>query len=40
MAIETLLPEGPGRFLELWSSRRYGRKGWTHVVECPDPVPV
>lgn len=33
VAIETLLPEGPGRFLEVWGAKDIGRKGWHHVVE-------
>lgn len=32
-AIETLLPGGRGRLLELWSAPDGPREGWTHVVE-------
>ncbi|GAB4814852.1 hypothetical protein N2152v2_001898 [Parachlorella kessleri] len=30
-AIETLLPTGKGRFLELWAPRGAHREGWTHI---------
>lgn len=33
VAIETLLPTGKGRFLELWAPQGVHRPGWTHVVE-------
>ena len=33
VAIETLLPTGTGKFLELWAARNVQRAGWTHVVE-------
>ena len=33
VAIETLLPTGKGRFLELWAPRGVHRPGWTHGVE-------
>ncbi len=32
-SIETLLPTGKGKFLELWAPTQAGREGWTHVVE-------
>jgi hypothetical protein len=32
-SIETLLPTGKGRFLELWAPTQAGREGWTHMVE-------
>ena len=32
-AIETLLPGGMGRFLELWAAPAQCRPGWTHVSE-------
>ncbi len=35
MAIETLLPTGKGKFLELWAARNVRRPGWTHMVERP-----
>lgn len=35
MAIETLLPTGKGKFLELWAARNVQRPGWTHMVERP-----
>lgn len=34
VAIETLLPTGKGKFLELWAARNVQRAGWTHVVEA------
>lgn len=33
-SIETLLPTGKGRFLELWAPAQAGRAGWTHVAEA------
>lgn len=33
VAIETLLPTGKGKFLELWAPREVRRPGWTHLVE-------
>lgn len=33
VAIETLLPTGKGKFLELWAARNVQRPGWTHIVE-------
>jgi len=33
VAVETLLPTGKGKLLELWSERGAKRPGWTHVVE-------
>ena len=33
VAIETLLPTGKGKFLELWAARNVHRPGWTHIVE-------
>jgi N6-adenosine-specific RNA methylase IME4 len=33
VAVETLLPTGRGRFLELWAPQGVRRPGWTHVVE-------
>lgn len=33
VAIETLLPTGKGKLLELWSEKGVKRPGWTHVVE-------
>ena len=33
VAIETLLPTGKGKFLELWADPNQQRPGWTHVVE-------
>jgi hypothetical protein len=33
-SIETLLPTGKGRFLELWAPSQAGRAGWTHVAEA------
>ena len=32
-AIETLLPPGLGRFLELWAAPGQQRSGWTHICE-------
>ncbi|KAK9840812.1 hypothetical protein WJX81_006676 [Elliptochloris bilobata] len=32
VAIETLLPTGKGKFLELWASPKARRPGWTHVA--------
>lgn len=32
-AIETLLPTGKGKFLELWAPKGVRRPGWSHVVE-------
>ena len=32
-AIETLLPTGKGRFLELWAPLKASRPGWIHVAE-------
>lgn len=34
-AIETLLPTGKGKFLELWAQRGAQRPGWTRVSESP-----
>lgn len=34
VAIETLLPTGKGKFLELWAARHVQREGWTHIVEA------
>lgn len=34
-AIETLLPSGMGRFMELWAAPAQCRPGWTHVCERP-----
>ena len=34
VAIETLLPTGKGKFLELWAARNVQRAGWTHIVEA------
>jgi hypothetical protein len=34
MAIETLLPTGKGRFLELWAPIGACRPGWTHVAQA------
>jgi N6-adenosine-specific RNA methylase IME4 len=31
VAIETLLPTGRGRFLELWAEKKVTRPGWVHV---------
>jgi hypothetical protein len=31
-ALETLLPTGKGKFLELWAPRGALRPGWTHVA--------
>jgi hypothetical protein len=33
-SIETLLPTGRGRFLELWAPAQAGRAGWTHLAEA------
>ncbi|KAK9804306.1 hypothetical protein WJX72_006023 [[Myrmecia] bisecta] len=33
VAIETLLPTGQGRFLELWAPKGAQRTGWAHVVQ-------
>lgn len=33
VAIETLLPTGKGKFLELWAARNMQRPGWMHIVE-------
>ena len=33
-AIETLLPTGKGKFLELWAHYRAQRPGWAHVAEA------
>jgi hypothetical protein len=35
LAIETLLPTGSGKFLELWAPQGASRPGWTHLVEMP-----
>ena len=32
VAIETLLPTGKGKFLELWASPEAQRPGWTHIA--------
>jgi hypothetical protein len=32
VAIETLLPTGKGRFLELWAPNNARRAGWTQVA--------
>ncbi|GAB4822646.1 hypothetical protein N2152v2_009692 [Parachlorella kessleri] len=37
VAIETLLPTGKGKFLELWAPRGVRRRGWTHLVEVGGP---
>jgi len=34
-AIETLLPTGRGKFLELWASPDARRPGWTHIAVKP-----
>lgn len=34
VAVETLLPTGKGKFLELWAARYMQRAGWTHIVEA------
>lgn len=34
-AIETLLPTGKDKFLELWAEKGVSREGWTHLVELP-----
>jgi hypothetical protein len=36
VAIETLLPTGKGKFLELWAPRGVRRPGWTHVAEVGE----
>lgn len=33
MAIETLLPTGKGKFLELWAKQGAARPGWTRLSE-------
>jgi len=33
VAIETLLPSGKGKFLELWGEQGVQRPGWVHAVE-------
>ena len=33
VAVETLLPTGKGKLLELWAPKGVQRPGWTHVVE-------
>lgn len=33
VAIETLLPTGKGKFLELWATRNVRRPGWTHIAQ-------
>ena len=38
-AIETLLPTGKGKFLELWAPYRARRPGWVHVAEATDEHP-
>lgn len=38
VAIETLLPSGKGKFLELWAEAGVQRPGWTHVVETSQPA--
>ncbi len=35
-AIETLLPTGKGKFLELWAPYKARRPGWVHVAEAAD----
>ncbi|CAL5228471.1 g11612 [Coccomyxa viridis] len=35
-AIETLLPTGKGRFLELWAPYKARRPGWVHVSEAAN----
>ena len=35
-AIETLLPTGKGKFLELWAAYNACRPGWVHVAEAAD----
>ncbi len=35
VAIETLLPTGKGKLLELWAARNVRKPGWTHVAEKP-----
>lgn len=34
VAIETLLPTGHGKFLELWAARNVLRPGWAHVIQA------
>ena len=36
VAIETLLPNGKGKFLELWAEQGVQRQGWAHVVEATE----
>lgn len=38
-AIETLLPTGAGKLLELWAPKGLRRPGWTHVVEVGSAGP-
>ncbi len=37
VAIETLLPTGKGKFVELWAPRDVRRPGWTHLVQAGAP---
>jgi hypothetical protein len=38
VAIETLLPTGKGKFLELWAAPDVRRPGWTHVPATSKPA--
>ncbi len=38
VAIETLLPTGKGKFLELWAAPDVRRPGWTHVSAAAKPA--
>ena len=38
VAIETLLPTGKGKFLELWAAPAALRPGWTHISASSKPA--